>query len=184
MTVTSLFVRMEATLMVFHENWEAPDAERYGGRAAAVREGLVERVAALAEKPPAADARRHGLEALDQGMTSGSLDGLVLFRGAQRPDFGGPAEGPLEQLRAGLEKAIGIADEHWRHQHVDDLQMLSVYGKHQNQQTEDEAEEAARGALEDWQVFLLATFKAGYAIGLIDSVIVCVGGQAPQGPEG
>lgn len=164
---------------------EPSSAEDLAQLSADARRGFVAEVVGLTAFS-AEDSRRSALQALAAGLLCGALDGVILLETGRMP-LAGPSEGPpalpLPSFDRNLEQAVEVARDNWALMSADELQLLSGYGKHQNGATAEEAEAvAARGDLAEGQTFLLATFKAGYALGLIDSVIVCRTGEVPGQP--
>lgn len=137
---------------------------------------------ALSEEPLPADWRASAgqltLTALSQGLLCGALDGAILYQAGQMAPLPS-AQGDAGKLLKGLEQARQVADQSWRQMGADDLQLLSGYGKHENRNTLQEGEQAAGGTPEEFQTFLLATFKAGYAVGMVDAAVVFVAGETP-----
>ncbi len=137
------------------------------------------------------EAGQLAIEALASGLTAGGLDGLIGLTAGQTTRLAAAAAAEklrnqqsahgddLGKLAAQIDKTQAVARDSWSTMSDDDLQLLAGYGKHQNLQTGSEAApfaEAGQSA-EAFQQFLLATFKAGYALGVIDAVIVARGQQ-------
>lgn len=152
---------------------------------------LLPTVDGLALRLAAQEARDLTLAALTGGMFSGALDGTLLFSHGQRVSQPQLESGlpylaqPSRILWDNLDRVLETGDSNWRQGHVDDLQLLSGYGKHENRNSleEGEAMEAqTRGDRSQFQAFLLASFKGGYAMGVVDAAVVFVGGERPGAP--
>jgi hypothetical protein len=135
----------------------------------------------------AADARQSALRALAAGALCGALDGMLIYAaelGIADPahdDVPKDLEENVGKLTSGLARARAVASKDWKATDADSLQLLAGYGKQSNLQTAEEAAALAEKAtLVEFQTFLLATFKAGYAVGLADSAIICVHRQSPD----
>jgi hypothetical protein len=139
----------------------------------------------------AQQAREFTLAALTGGMFSGALDGTLLFREKERvvqPKL----ESSLSYLRkptgllwGNLAQVLEVGHSSWGQAHVDDLQLLSGYGKHENRNSLEEGEaleRQTRGDRSQFQAFLLASFKGGYAMGVVDAAVMFVGGERPGAP--
>jgi hypothetical protein len=84
-----------------------------------------------------------------------------------------------------LDRVLETGDSQWRQAHIDDLQLLSGYGKHENRHSLEEGEALqAQSAGQDsaFPAFLLASFKGGYAMGVVDAAVMFVGGERPGAP--
>lgn len=125
-----------------------------------------------------ASAQQLTLTALSQGLLCGALDGAILYQAGQLPTLP-TSTGDEEKLFKSLGAAREVANESWRGMTADDLQLLSGFGKHENRNTLEEGQAAAQGSPEEFRTFLLGTFKAGYAVGLVDSAVVFVAGETP-----
>ncbi len=176
-TVTQAFLQNEARLLQLKESPQETDS---------LAQLSSDTLARALEPLPAdwrASARQLSLQALSQGLLCGALDGAILYQAGQLEPLAENRAGDEGKLLRGLGQARQVADQSWRGMGADDLQLLSGYGKHQNQATEAEAEQAAtRGSADEFRTFLLATFKAGYAVGLVDAAVVFVAGEAPGQP--
>ncbi len=134
-------------------------------------------------------SREATLSAMTGGMFAGALDGALLYahrRLAAQPTLQ-PASPALERssrvLWGNLTKVLEVGQSSWGEAHVDDLQLLSSYGKHENRNSleEGEAMEAqTRADRLEFQTFLLASFKGGYAMGVVDAAVMYVGGERPD----
>ncbi len=138
-----------------------------------------------------ATARDLTLAALSGGMFSGALDGILLFahqhRVAQPQDrsLHPELEKPSRLLWENLHRVLEVAEANWSQAHVDDLQLLSGYGKHENRRSLEEGEameQRTRADRTGFQSFLLASFKGGYAMGAVDAAVMFVGGERPGAP--
>ncbi|MHB2015475.1 MAG: hypothetical protein ACYCW6_00865 [Candidatus Xenobia bacterium] len=142
--------------------------------------GLVLEYVRVLERPGTrGDARLQGLQLLAAGTHCGAMDATLLFAAGHPldPDPQGETE---EKLMASLSRARETARTQWPDMPADDMHLLAGYGKHENRDTANETEDASRRPLPSYQLHLLATFKAGYAVGLIDAAIVLLGGQRPD----
>lgn len=156
---------------------EKPEAaEDLATLSQAARQEFVTEVAALPSFAPEA-ARRVALQALAAGLLCGSLDGVLLMETSRVLDVSCPGPGDAQKLQKNLEASHAVARDSWAQMGADDLQLLSGYGKHQNLGTAEEAVPLA--GTPEGPTFLLATFKAGYALGLIDATLVSRTGEAP-----
>lgn len=133
-------------------------------------------------------ARELTLAALASGTYSGALDGTLLYLHQKKydhplPESANPKLGlSLKTLQNKLTDILEASLNTWALTDVNDLQLLSGFGKHENRHSLDEGEEKERSTREDrieFSRFLLASFKAGYAIGVIDSTILYVGKERP-----
>ena len=124
--------------------------------------------------------RQAALAALQGGMMCGALDGLLMLAAGQVVSDASvtvPAslEGKRDLLVAGLVKVREVAQGEWRTMPTDDLQLLAGYGKHQNLQTGQESQALVGRPADEQATWLMATFKAGYAIGAADGAILARG---------
>jgi hypothetical protein len=138
-------------------------------------------------------ARDYTLAAMTGGMFSGALDGTLLFSQGQRASQPGLKSAhaflgkPSRLLWENLDRVLAVAQDSWAAAHVDDLQLLSGYGKHENRDSLEEGEgleRQTRGDRSQFQAFLLASFKGGYAMGVVDAAVIFVGGERPASPPG
>jgi len=151
--------------------------ERIGGQ---VKVQVAREVGATASIPAASEARATAIAALRAGLLCGALDGLIVHLADRLPadpvlEAATPELEPkLDLLTKALDRSRGVANTEWRTMEREDLELLSAFGKHENLQTADEAEALVSQEnlpLLDYQSWLLATFKAGYAIGLLDATL-------------
>lgn len=158
-------------------HWDPSSADR----SRRTKQEQLSAVRALEELPRAtAEASRLSLEALSRGMRCGAWDGGVLFRTGELPEplesgDGSQLAHQVGLLQKSLERTCAIALENWSLMAREDLELLSDYGKQQNLATGREGSDLvdrSGTSLPDFQTFLLATFKAGYAIGMVDAVLV------------
>ncbi len=156
-----------------------------------LKDRLLEMVDSLALELTPQGAREHTLAALTGGMFSGALDGALMFSAGER--IKQPATEsrhpyltkPSRLLWENLERVLETAHSNWRQAHVDDLQLLSGYGRHENRHSLEEGEaleRQTRGDRSQFQAFLLASFKGGYAMGVVDAAVMFVGGERPGAP--
>jgi hypothetical protein len=116
------------------------------------------------------------LKALQFGMVSGISDGLRLSGSEpwlETPEVpeGAPVASSWPTLWSNLDDARSVAHSNWKAMEKDDLHLLWEYGRHQNLDTLTVASRYADKAdPEPFQVFLLATFKAGYAVAIAQAV--------------
>jgi hypothetical protein len=152
-----------------------------------LKEKLIAMVETLTHDGPLAP-RELTLAALAGGMFAGALDGTTLFLCGQRveqPALNGllpHLARPTQLLWENLARILETAQSNWSCAHVDDLQLLSGYGKHENRLSLEEGEQMeakSRDDLPKFQAFLLAGFKGGYAMGVVDAAVMFVGGERP-----
>ena len=115
------------------------------------------------------------LQALELGMVTGLVDALRLESSGpweeEAPDFiAGPLAGSWQTLWSNLHDARRVAHSSWRKMEREDLHLLWEYGRHQNLDTLEQAVRFQERPDHEFQVFLLATFKAGYAIAMAQGV--------------
>lgn len=153
-----------------------------------LKRGLIALVDRGAPPSAASAASEWTLTALAGGMFAGALDGTLLFalgESASQPELRCRDQGlhrPCQLLWDNLGRVLEVAADNWSQAHVDDLQLLSGYGRHQNRDSLQEGEAAQREAQGDWGqfgAFLLASFKGGYAMGVADAAVVFMGGERP-----
>lgn len=152
---------------------------------------LVELIDGLTAEITAREARTFTLAAMTGGMFAGALDGTLLFQSGTRlpqPALRSAHPGllkPVRLLGENLERVLDLGQTSWGDAHVDDLQLLSGYGKHENRLSLEDAEQMeaqTRGDRAQFQTFLLASFKGAYAMGMIDAAVMFVGGERPGAP--
>lgn len=158
---------------------EPGKAEDLATLSSAARGEFVKEVSALPAFPAEA-ARRVTLQALAAGLLCGGLDGVLLMETSRALGAACEGTGNVAKLATSLEAAQAMARDNWAGMSADELQLLSGYGKHQNRATAEEGEALAGSA--EGPTFLLATFKAGYALGLVDAVLVSRTGEVPGQP--
>ena len=131
-------------------------------------------------------AQNFTLEALALGMVCGAGDGMLeFFHHAQRKHEPLSLDKPQLQsdsqtLSKNLEQILTTARENWSKAHPDDLHLLCGYGKQENQNSLQEGGKLAAECEKDlypYRKFLLATFKGGYAMGVIEAAVVCLAEQ-------
>lgn len=176
-SVPQAFARNEAMLVQLKSDWKPSQVDSLADLSEHTLQG------ALAPMPAdwKESARQLTLTALSQGLLCGALDGALLYQTGKLEPLG-PRGGPEGLLLENLGRAREVADQSWRSMGADDLQLLSGYGKHQNLSSLEEGEQASRGSQDEFHTFLLATFKAGYALGMVDSAVVFVAGERPGQP--
>jgi hypothetical protein len=188
-TVFDLYQEVEDLLEDLHLTPATPNELRNDSRHLKGR--LIELVDGLGGDFTPEQAREFTLAALTGGMFSGALDGTLLFSQQERvaqPGLGSSLsylQKPASLLWENLERVLDVAHGSWGQAHVDDLQLLSGYGKHENRHSLDEGEaleRQTRGDRSQFQAFLLASFKGGYAMGVVDAAVMFVGGERPGAP--
>ncbi|MCA9795799.1 MAG: hypothetical protein KC910_28525 [Candidatus Eremiobacteraeota bacterium] len=166
-------------------------AEQVRASARAARAYLAPELARQAVPGPR-EAATVGLKCLAAGMLSGLLDGVLLYTEGQppdafRPEVDGKLRDKAEVMAGNLEDIVRVAQQNWARSDADSLQLLSGYGRHENRLSDQEALALAASpglSLFEFQTFLLATFKGGYAMGMADAAVVFVAGERPgQAPE-
>lgn len=115
------------------------------------------------------------LQVLELGMITGLVDALLMEDGPPwEEDVPAFIQGPLEYswrtLWNNLNDARRVAHDSWKQMERDDLHLLWEYGRHQNLGTLEQAVEYRGKDDEQFQIFLLATYKAGYAIGIAQGI--------------
>lgn len=187
-TVPDLYQFVEDLVVSLHD---APRLETLAADSLALKSELMPLVQRVQGKPAPGETRAFTIKALRAGMMSGALDGASLYqthRITPQPDFASDQphlQSLARTLKNNLEQVLLVAQTNWGNSHVDDLQLLSGYGKHQNLQTLEEGEELVnQGGFQasDLQAFLMATFKGGYAMGVADAAVMFVGGERPGAP--
>lgn len=156
-----------------------------------LKDRLIDLVDSLASPSGSPSDRAATLAALTAGMFAGALDGMLLFVHNQR------VKQPIKQschpalqdssrlLWENLERVLEVGQANWAEAHVDDLQLLSGYGKHENRRSLEEGQESGARSGEDrlpFQSFILASFKGGYAMGVVDAAVMFVGKERPGAP--
>lgn len=188
-SVADLYLEIEELLENLHAR-PASSAELRND-ALSLKGRLMEMVDSLAMELSPQDAREHTLAALTGGMFSGVLDGALMFSQGERPvqpDTESKHAYLVKSSRLlwqNLERVLETGDASWREAHIDDLQLLSGYGRHENRHSLDEGEaleRQTRGDRSQFQAFLLASFKGGYAMGVVDAAVMFVGGERPGAP--
>lgn len=163
-----------------HLRVERDAIERYEQIGGQVKIQFTREVGATTALPAASEARATAIAALRAGLLCGALDGLIVQLADRLPaDPRLEASAPelqqkLDLLTSALDRSRAVANTEWRTMEREDLELLCAFGKHENLQTAEEAE--ALVSQEDlpvleYQTWLLATFKAGYAIGLLDATL-------------
>jgi hypothetical protein len=188
-TIEELYREVEDLLEDLHASPASPEELR--GDSSHLKRRLIELVDGLELELSPKKAREFTLAALAGGMFAGALDGTLLYSHSERTEQ--PAlRSSLAYLQRSsgvlwenLSRVLEVGESSWRHAHVDDLQLLSGYGKHENRHSMDEGEELEAQTRDDrsqFQAFLLASFKGGYAMGVVDSAVMFVGGERPGAP--
>lgn len=126
-------------------------------------------------------AQNFTLEAFALGMVCGAGDGMLdFFHHAQRKSevlalSDKRLENDAKILTHNLGQIRTTAKENWSKAHPDDLHLLCGYGKQENLGSLQEGAKLAEECDDDlypYRKFLLATFKGGYAIGMIQAAVV------------
>lgn len=165
--------------------------ERLSEESFLLKTRLLELVDALETEREPISARELTLAALTAGMFAGALDGTLLFAHQEhtkqptRESTHDHLKPPSRLLWENLARVLETGQTHWCQAHVDDLQLLSAYGRHENRRSLDEGEqleEQSRPERAKFQGFLLAGFKGGYAMGVVDAAVMLVGGERPGAP--
>lgn len=126
-------------------------------------------------------AQNFTLEALALGMVRGASDGAVVFhyqQSIEHPKFEFDDEAlsaSAEVLHNNLVKIAEVAHNEWSKAHPDDLHLLCGFGKQENIGSLQEGGKLGVADTTDrfdFQKFLLASFKGGYATGLIQAAVV------------
>jgi len=184
--VSEAFTHGEDFVVAAHAHAAANGVADLEREAREMKLALLRDVEAQATVPRAVPASMAAIHALHAGLLCGALDGVITMVAGQTlqdPPMSASAPGlqPKVDLLVGeMARGREVAGAQWRGMEADDLHLLSGYGKHENRNTAEEAAAAAEGASPlDWQTFLLASFKAGYAVGLVDATLVSVHGQKP-----
>ena len=153
-----------------------PSSQELESQSALAKHELRELVSGIRMPLSALTSGDLALRSLRLGMVNGIVDGLRL----QDEDVWSeqsrvPPDSPLSKswgiLWKNLEDARIMARDNWSKMERDDIHLLWEYGRHQNLDTLQQAihyadhEEPLR-----FQIFLLATFKAGYAVAVAQSV--------------
>ena len=164
---------------------ELPNSDELKKDSFSLRSSLLVTVESLEQYPGAERAGLLTLRALSQGMFSGVLDGANLFKHEHRAPVAEVTTAhqhllkPLSVFSSNLEQVLTIAQDNWSQAHVDDLQLLSGYGRYSNLQSVEEGQKLPEATAQSLQVFLLATYKGGYAMGVADAAVRFVGNEQP-----
>ncbi len=189
--VADLYLQVENLVVELHRNPAEPNELQEDSLR--IKAKLTHLVDASSDLKSDEQAELTTLAALTGGMFAGSLDGVLLFHFqeiVEQPCFVSSHDHlahPTKILRDNLEKVLTVAHSSWKQAHVDDLQLLSGYGKHQNRNSLEEGVEMESRTRKDrvaFQTFLLATFKGAYAMGVADAAVMFVGGEPPGAPVG
>jgi hypothetical protein len=171
---------------------DALGADDFVARSAEAKRDVVLDVLDLPWPLGATRGREAARDAMLAGLACGVSDGLLHLACHRDIVDEFPSVGDellvdkLVLLRNGFVKARHVARTNWCEAEGDDLHLLCAMGRLENRRTEDEADELlSRPGVcrEDWTEWLLATFKAGYAVGMIDAAVVVVTGEAPGSPK-
>lgn len=193
-TVFELYTQVEDLLEALHTSQASiEELDRDSGQ---LKQQLLRTVDGLSgvagsAGAPSASGRLLTLAALSGGMFAGALDGTLLFScdvRVRQPELRSEhpqLARPSRLLWENLDRVLETGDSQWRQAHIDDLQLLSGYGKHENRHSLEEGEALqAQSAGQDsaFPAFLLASFKGGYAMGVVDAAVMFVGGERPGAP--
>lgn len=159
---------------------DAAAAAEAGQASHEVARSVLAQAVSLPADASAEAVRQSSLAALQGGLLCGALDGLITLTAHQAvsaPSLSVPAalEAKRDLLLSGMAKAREVAQGDWAAMPTDDLQLLAGYGKHQNLHTGDESQALVGQPLAAQAEWLMATFKAGYAIGVADAAIMARG---------
>ncbi len=185
-TVEALFSEVADLLEHLHSLPAQP--EQLQENSEHLKSQLLELVDAVGPELEATSSRNATLAALTGGMFAGALDGTLIYAHSvaveqptrlSRNEALARSSGVLWQ---NLARVLEVGQSSWGEAHVDDLQLLSGYGKHENRNSLDEGEAMEAQSRSDrleFQTFLLASFKGGYAMGVVDAAVMHVGGERP-----
>lgn len=188
-TLEGLFSEVADLLEHLHRNPAGP--EELQSDSLRLKSQLVELTRAIDGSLDRTGSRQATLSAMTGGMFAGALDGVLLY-GHQVLTPEPPIQSEAGKLARSwgtlwenLSQVLEVGQSSWGQAHVDDLQLLSGYGKHENRHSlsEGEAMEVeTRGDRLGFQTFLLASFKGGYAMGVIDAAVMYIGRERPGAP--
>lgn len=187
-TMAALFSEVANLLEHLHSSPAQP--EELQDDSLRLKSQLLELVEAIGPELDRSLSREATLSALTGGMFAGALDGALLYahrRLVTQPTLQ-PASAALERpsrvLWGNLARVLEAVQNSWGEEtHVDDLQLFSGAGKLENRNSleEGEAMEAqTRADRLEFQTFLLASFKGGYAMGVVDAAVMYIGGERPD----
>lgn len=147
---------------------------------AELKKGGITSAASMSVAATLEAARGASLASLQGGMLCGALDGLLMLCASiavsdPACEVDASVRARCDLLLSGMDKAREVARDQWVGMPSDDLQLLAGYGKHQNLQTGDESRALVGKPPQEGAEWLMATFKAGYAIGLVDAAIMARG---------
>lgn len=188
-TLEDLYEEVAILLEHFHKNQS--DKHLLLKDSKALKQALLESVEACALDLTPTKARQQTMTALSQGIFTGALDGTLTYQHQHHVKhpalkyFKPEIKKPLELLWANLDSVLEVARSSWYVATIDDLQLLSGYGKYENRRSLKEGEElevTTRSYRLPFLVFILGCFKAGYAMGVIDSAVMLVGNERPGTP--
>lgn len=170
-TVPDLYLMVDELLEALHQ--ASPEAREIEEQSSQIKRDLAVLVSSATPQLSPLASGDIALKALKLGMVSGVSDGLRLSQiGLWKESL--PVEPdalPWATLWSNLEDVRDMAQTNWKSMEKGDLHLLWEYGRHQNLDT---LVQASRYAGEDdpepFQVFLLATFKAGYAVAVAQAV--------------
>lgn len=180
-TVSELYERIEDFLQSL--KYQPVGFSELTAQSDLLLEALPRLVTCLNQKPGLMQAQNLTLEALGLGMVLGACDGVLLFQETTLP---APAQFALEGkelnrlaqvLAKNMSEIALVAQTNWKKAHPDDLHLLSGYGKEQNLKSLEEGGQLATDSkteLLDFQKFLLASVKGGYAMGMAEAAVVWV----------
>ncbi len=147
---------------------------------------LMPLVAAVKENQSMLQAQNFTLEAFALGMVRGAGDGAVLFQyqqSVEHPEFETDDEAlksSAEVLHKNIKHIAETAQNQWAKAHSDDLHLLCGYGKQENLGSLQEGGKLGvkdETSLFEFRKFLLASFKGGYATGMIQAAVIFVAGD-------
>ena len=173
LTMPELYQTLERLLESLKQSPPTRDEVRLQARGASTRLGSL--LDALPSEPSLLEGQNLTLEALRLGMTRAVADGVELFLWDETPSSSldielAPNREMLSLLQKNITQIVELAQSNWSQAHPDDIYLLCEYGKHQNLASLEEGGRAATDG-SDFQKFLLASFKGGYAIGLAQTAV-------------
>lgn len=135
--------------------------------------------------PSALESQNLTLEMFRLGSLYGVGNGILMFHHRSSPtSLPSPTSqdelGPLfALLSSNLNTINETTSSQWPCAHIDDLHLLCGYGQQENLRTLEEAVEVVQecGSFIEFQRFLMATFKGGYAVGLAQTATVFLDGS-------
>ena len=159
---------------------EPPAANEVSAQGLYLQSALIPVAQAVPAEPSALQAQNLTLEALAVGMVAGCGDAFLLCAGEECSELESFIfqESPLTDagalLRKGLANVRSTVSGPWSQTAADDLHLLSGYAKQENENSLQEGAQVAQDkGRAEFQRFLLATFKGGYATGAVVATAHC-----------